>query len=108
MRRISPMMWVMCMLAPGGAFSQPDTIHISVRQAEQQFLRGLPERRSEHLQELRTGVDDRHFRLLRRTIAGIIRPTIGVVVVAPDQTFDEIGYFSRRLYSRCSPTDYSE
>ena len=33
------MMWVMCMLAPGGAFSQPDTIHISPSQAEQQFLR---------------------------------------------------------------------
>ncbi len=38
MRRIFPLTWVMCMLAPGGASSQPDTIRISVQQAEQQFL----------------------------------------------------------------------
>jgi len=38
MRRIFPIMWVICLLAPGGASSQPDTIHVSARQAEQQFL----------------------------------------------------------------------
>jgi cobalt-zinc-cadmium efflux system outer membrane protein len=39
MRRIFPLMWVMCMLAPGGAFSQPDTTRISIQEAERQFLR---------------------------------------------------------------------
>ena len=38
MRRILPLMWVMCVLAIGGAFSQPDTIRIAVQEAEQQFL----------------------------------------------------------------------
>jgi outer membrane protein, heavy metal efflux system len=39
MRRIFPLMWVMCMLAPGGAFSQPETTRISIQEAERQFLR---------------------------------------------------------------------
>ena len=38
MRIISPLAWVVCMLGPAGAFSQPDTIRISPREAEQQFL----------------------------------------------------------------------
>ncbi len=39
MRRIVPLMWVMCILAPARALSQPDTIRISAREAEGQFLR---------------------------------------------------------------------
>jgi cobalt-zinc-cadmium efflux system outer membrane protein len=38
MRRIFPLTWVICILATGGASSQPDTIRISAREAEHQFL----------------------------------------------------------------------
>ena len=38
MRRIFPLTWVMCIVAPLTASSQPDTIRISAEEAEQQFL----------------------------------------------------------------------
>jgi len=38
MRRTFALTWVLCVLAHGAAFSQPDTIRISPREAEEQFL----------------------------------------------------------------------